>query len=170
MKKWLIVTSVLFAFGILFLILGSYIFSLSVREFDDPIRIFGFFLAICDLIAGLILTVLAINYSKQFERDVEHQEESKLKKYVKDSINYFYFAFILIVLVLILLIFGLKFLSSNEWYWRLYSGFIAVATSMLISYAPSHEIIKNKIYSTSYVYLLITFIILIIILIIVFGF
>jgi hypothetical protein len=64
----------------------------------------------------------------------------------------------------------LIFLLSNEWYWRLYGGFIAIATSMMISYAPFHDIIKNKIYKTSYIYLFITCIVLIIILIILFGF
>jgi hypothetical protein len=159
MKREITLIFLLFLFGIGFLSLGVYLFSFSITIHDKSMQMFSFIISICDIVFGSWFIIFTLKHSKNFSRKTKDDKISWRKRYLIDSANYAIFSLILIFFLLDLLIVGIIFLLSQQWYWNLYSGvFLSIATSILISYAPWHDVIKNKIYKSSFEHLFTVFI------------
>lgn len=134
-KVTLFFTSSFFLISILSILLGKYEESTLKYLFTNLDLLIGFF--------GLILLFLII------KKPLQQIQTCEKKIYNKRLINWAFFAISLIIILMSSYLIGHKFLFSNESYWLLFQALFIIIVSLIISYNPGFERIKDHLYNAS---------------------
>jgi magnesium-transporting ATPase (P-type) len=141
-------------------VVGSSVFAASVNIKDKPIQMFGFIISICDIIVSAIFLISSLKSSRRLSQGLPNDRLARIRQNLMDSANYLLFVVTLIFILLLLLVIGVIFFLYEPIYWQLYSGaMLPIATSLIISYAPWHDRLRDVIYQSPFERILIIFIV-----------